>query len=81
METRKFVSKVLKKFPIIHSMHDFRIVGEGESKNLVFDVVIDFDNVISPSEKLELKDSINKTIKQIHPNYDAVITIDRDYTH
>lgn len=79
IETRKFVSKVLKKFPIVHSMHDFRVVGEGDSKNLIFDVVIGFEHKVSPGEEMELKDNINKTIKQIHPKYDAVITVDRDY--
>ena len=34
---------VLENFPIIKSIHDFRIVGEGGYKNLIFDAVIDFN--------------------------------------
>ncbi|EPS48307.1 cation efflux family protein [Clostridium botulinum A1 str. CFSAN002368] len=39
--TRKEVVKILEGFTIIKSMHDFRMVGEDEYKNLIFDIVID----------------------------------------
>ncbi|MBU3179636.1 cation diffusion facilitator family transporter [Clostridium psychrophilum] len=70
---------VLKSFPIIKSIHDFRIVGEGEYKNLIFDVVIDFDPNFSEKDESHLEDNINIDLKKIYPNYNAVMTIDRDY--
>jgi len=70
---------ILKYFSIIKSIHDFRIVGEGERKNLIFDVVIDFNPKFSESDELKLEDDINQELKKCYPNYNAVMTIDRDY--
>ena len=70
---------VLKSFPIIKSIHDFRIVGEGNHKNLIFDIVIDFDPKFSLSDELKLQDDINQKLKKSYPYYNAVMTIDRDY--
>ena len=42
---------VLKYFSIIKSIHDFRIVGEGEHKNLIFDAVIDFNPSFTESDE------------------------------
>lgn len=79
-DARKTVVKVLQQFPIVDSLHDFRIVGEGENKNLIFDIVISFDNKVSDEEEEKLKLDIDAAVKVEHPGYDTVITIDRDYT-
>lgn len=71
---------LLKDFNIIESIHDFRIVGEGKSRKIIFDAVVSFDNKISEKEIADLKDKIIKSIKKIYPCYDAIITIDKDYT-
>ncbi|MBU3113632.1 cation diffusion facilitator family transporter [Clostridium lacusfryxellense] len=70
---------VLKTFSIIKSIHDFRIVGEGEHKNLIFDVVIDFNPRFSECDESNLEEDINKELKKLYPFYNAVMTIDRDY--
>jgi len=70
---------VLKSFSIIKSIHDFRIVGEGEHKNLIFDVVIDFNPKFSENDENRLEEDINKQLKKAYPYYNAVMTIDRDY--
>jgi cation diffusion facilitator family transporter len=79
-DARKTVVKVLQQFPIVDSLHDFRIVGEGENKNLIFDIVISFDNKVTDEEEEKLKLDIDAAVKVEHPGYDTVITIDRDYT-
>lgn len=79
-DARKTVVKVLQQFPIVDSLHDFRIVGEGENKNLIFDIVISFDNKVTDEEEEKLKSDIDAAVKVEHPGYDTVITIDRDYT-
>lgn len=79
-DARRTVVQVLKKFPVISSMHDFRIVGSGENKNLIFDLVISFDNQVTEQDEAKLKVYIDNAIKLEHPGYDTVITIDRDYT-
>ncbi|WP_050606516.1 cation diffusion facilitator family transporter [Clostridium niameyense] len=71
---------VLKNFSVINSMHDFRVVGKNEHKNLIFDIVID-PSFKSDKESLEgLKKDIDNSIKKLHPNYNTVITIDRDFS-
>ncbi|MBW9144671.1 cation diffusion facilitator family transporter [Clostridium sp. CM028] len=70
---------VLKSFSIIKSIHDFRIVGEGEHKNLIFDAVIDFNPSFTDVDGLNLEDEINKELKKCYPNYNAIMTLDRDY--
>ncbi|MEK6264871.1 MAG: cation diffusion facilitator family transporter, partial [Clostridium sp.] len=48
--------KVLESFPSIKSIHDFRIVGEGDYKNLIFDAVIDFNKAFTENDEVKLKD-------------------------
>lgn len=79
-ETRKELEALLKKFPVVKSMHDFRIVGDGEKKNLIFDLVIENNKKLNDSFEEKLKLAIDKELKHIHPEYYAVITIDRDFT-
>lgn len=78
--TKKSVMEILKDFPIVESIHDFRIIGEGKSRKLIFDVVISFNNKISEDEKKTLKNNIDKAVRKANPYYDTIITIDQDYT-
>lgn len=78
--TKKSVMEILKDFPIVESIHDFRIIGEGKSKKLIFDVVISFNNNISEAEKKALKNNIDTAVRKANPGYDTIITIDQDYT-
>ncbi|MDD3225264.1 MAG: cation diffusion facilitator family transporter [Clostridium sp.] len=79
-DARRFIVQIIKKFPIISSIHDFRIVGKGESKNLVFDAVISFEYKVNEKQEQKLRKEIEKQVKLVHPGYDIVITFDRDYT-
>ncbi|ENK1244958.1 cation diffusion facilitator family transporter [Clostridium sporogenes] len=77
--TRKEVVKILEEFSIIKSMHDFRMVGEDEYKNLIFDIVIDHSFKLTSELENQLKKDIDNCIKKLHPKYNTVITIDRDF--
>lgn len=70
---------VLKNFPIIKSIHDFRIVGEGEYKNLIFDAVIDFNPSFTTDAEDKLELDIGIELKKCCPQYNVVMTLDRDY--
>lgn len=59
------------------SMHDFRAVFGITHTNLIFDVVVSHD--LSVSEETLCK-MIKDDIAKIDPSYNAVITVDRDYT-
>lgn len=80
-EAKKEVADIFKNFPEVKSFHDFRIVGEGEDKSLIFDVVIDKATPLNSSK--DRVSFINKTkneIRKIHPNYKVIITIDVDFS-
>ncbi|MBU3142471.1 cation diffusion facilitator family transporter [Clostridium sp. CF012] len=70
---------VLKYFPIIKSIHDFRIVGSGEYKNLIFDAVMDFKPGFTADDESKLGEEINIELKKCCPEYNALMTLDRDY--
>lgn len=73
------INKIIKYNPLIKSMHDFRVVGEGEKKNLIFDIVVNPENLKKIMSVDELKEDIIAAIKSIHPEYNCIITIDNDY--
>ncbi|AGK96170.1 cation diffusion facilitator family transporter [Clostridium pasteurianum] len=81
IKTKNSVIEILKNFPIVKSLHDFRIVGEGKNRKLIFDVVISFDNKISEEEKEILKNNIDTAVREANPFYSTIITVDQDYTH
>lgn len=62
----------------IESIHDFRVVGEGEIKNLIFDLVVDPSKEF-PVPDAELIDNISKKIQECHPHYNCIITIDKNF--
>ncbi|MCX7884587.1 MAG: cation diffusion facilitator family transporter [Caloramator sp.] len=76
-ETKNEINNILKDFPDIISMHDFRIVGEGNYRNLLFDIVVS-QNVKKEEEEI-LVNSIKEKILHSHPNYNIKIHIDRNY--
>ena len=70
------VQKIIRYNPVIKSMHDFRVVG---NQTLVFDVVVDSDKMVKIMSEDELREDIISAIKDVHPEYDCVVTIDRDF--
>lgn len=71
---------LLNNYPVIKSIHDFRIVGEGDIKNLIFDVVVSYDKRLNSESTEKFKNEINEFIKKEHPGFNTVINIDRDFT-
>lgn len=74
------VCNIIEKDERIKSIHDFRVVGTGDVKNLLFDLVIDSEKMFKTMTKHDaLINDINKAVKEIHPKYNCVITLDNDY--
>lgn len=73
------ILRLVNEIDCIESIHDFRVVGEGEVKNLIFDLVIDTSKKLEYSDD-ELKEKINSNIKKDHPSYNCIITLDKHYT-
>lgn len=76
--TKNYVKKTLEKFPEIESFHDFRMVGEGEHKNLIFDVVVNCNFDIKNNGE-DMCKRIDLELKKLHPNFNAIITIDKNF--
>lgn len=73
------ILSIINEYDYIDSIHDFRVVGEGEVKNLIFDVVIE-PSKVSPISDDELAKLISDGVKKYHPSYNCVITVDKHYT-
>ncbi len=73
------VAKIIKYNPLIKSMHDFRVIGEGDHKNLIFDIVVEAHHASKIISEENLKLMISDAIKEINPFYECIITIDKEY--
>ena len=56
------------------SMHDFRIVKGLTHTNLIFDIVVPYDYPVSDQDVV---DSVTKRIQMNHPDFYAVIDVDK----
>ena len=59
------------------SMHDFRVVSGVTHSNLIFDVAITNDFPVGDEA---LCTELQGEIKKLDPSYNAVITVDREYS-
>ena len=79
LEAYDEVNTIVSEHPIIRSMHDFRVIGEGDTKNLIFDIVVHNDFSKKGYSDETLKQEIITTIKDKHFNYNCIITIDKSF--
>lgn len=79
IEARDEVENILEDYPFVKSMHDFRIVGDHEKKNLIFDIVVNPGDINNGITEEDLKEEITNKIKKAHPQYNCIITVDREY--
>jgi len=79
LEAYDEVNTIIMGHPIIRSMHDFRVVGEGDNKNLVFDIVVHIDFFKKGYNDNALKQEITTAIKDKHCDYNCIITIDKSF--
>jgi len=77
---KKSLEEILKSFSIINSFHDFRVVGEGEHKKLIFDIVINSTIKYTLEDKENLKVEIQNEVRKNHEFYNTVITVDNDFS-
>lgn len=77
-KTRIEIEEILNNFPEVRTIHDFRIVGKENNKNIIFDAVI--SNSVSHSDIPELLEDIKSAVRKKYPSYNLVIECDRDYT-
>ena len=78
IETKNMVSNVLSKYNYIKSFHDFRIIGENDTKNLLFDIVIDPYSLKKGCTEKSICAQIKADINKIQPKYNCIIAVDLD---
>lgn len=76
IEARKVVEDVLKKYKEVKSFHDFRVVGENDYKNLIFDIEVCPNHLNRENNSEVLVSKIEKDIKKKSPEYCCIITVD-----
>ncbi|MDU4883564.1 cation diffusion facilitator family transporter [uncultured Clostridium sp.] len=76
IEARNIVKDVLSKYEDVKSFHDFRVVGENNNKNLIFDIEVSPTCLANEIASAKLLDNIEKDIKEKSPEYRCVITVD-----
>ena len=77
-ETQNKITELISEMHEELTIHDFRIVGGEEHKNLIFDLVVPFEY----DEKMakDLSNEVAREIKTKYPECDAIIYIDRAYS-
>lgn len=68
------VTDIVDKIDGKITIHDFRLVRGTTHSNLIFDIVVPYENKKSDSE---IKAQITEAIKKVNEKYDTVITVDR----
>jgi cation diffusion facilitator family transporter len=72
------VEERLSKIKGVLSIHDFRVVGDGEEKTLIFDAVINKSYALEEQKKL-IQGQIQEAIHTISPKYRGIVTLDREF--
>lgn len=78
-EAKATIMDVIEPLDEIISIHDFRVIGKGIKKNLIFDAVVT-DKIKTNADKDNLRAAVNKLLHKEHQQYNAVISFDRSYT-
>lgn len=73
------ILSIIEQYNYIDSIHDFRVIGKGNVKNLIFDVVIDPSKGDSITND-EVINNISNQLKKYHSSYNCIITVDRHFS-
>jgi cation diffusion facilitator family transporter len=75
-EAKEKIGGILKAIDPSLTFHDFRMVPGEASRNLIFDVAVDFDFAL---EDMALKTLIRQKTREQEPTWRTVVKIDRHY--
>lgn len=73
---QKIMEAIHKSMDMGITLHDFRMVSGPTHTNVIFDAVLPYDTGIDPENA---KTRISQIVKEVDPNYNAVITIDTSF--
>lgn len=75
-KNKEMVISIINGINKMLTIHDFRMVSGPTHTNLIFDVVLPYDVKLSEEETIKI---ISDKVKEKHPNFNCVITVDRNY--
>lgn len=78
MDLKRDVASILKGIEGVLSFHDFRVVGDGEEKNLLFDIVVDKHHN-NKEAKNNILQQITYEVHKLSSAYSCNITFDTDF--
>ena len=78
-ELKQTLMRAIGSMKEITSVHDFRVVGDGNRKNLIFDAVVDNDSIQTRRDEAELRKKITESLQSLDSRCRAVVNIDRNY--
>lgn len=76
-ENKVLLTEIISSINQKLSIHDFRMVSGPTHTNLIFDVVIPYEVKMNKEDVVR---TISDKVKENHPHYNCVITVDRDYS-
>jgi len=76
-QQKTMLIEIIRKINEKLTIHDFRMVSGPTHTNLIFDVVVPYDVKMSEEETIT---KISEKVKEHNPQYNCVITVDRDYS-
>lgn len=77
LEVKKEVEEIVKSLDKRISIHDFRMVGGKEHRNLIFDMVIPYE--YDKEKQKNLREAFDHRLREKDSRYHAVITMERSY--
>lgn len=77
LHTKLLISEKLKDLYDGISIHDFRMVSGETHTNLIFDAVVPYASGLSDDVAVK---KIKQIVKDLNPNYNAVVKIDKSFT-
>jgi cation diffusion facilitator family transporter len=76
-KVHKQVVGVLSEFGMELSIHEFRMVGDCDHCNVIFDMVV--PHIVKEKDEHKVAKEISEAIKNKYPQFNPIITIDRSY--
>ena len=74
---KKDAEEIIKEMDKRVSIHDFRVVGGRDHKNLIFDMVIPYE--YDKEKQNDLREEFARRLREKNDRYHAVITMERSY--
>ncbi len=76
LKVQQHILVVINEFGMELSMHDFRMVGDENHCNVIFDMVIPY----KVRDDKKVASDVSDAIKKKYPQYNPIIKVDRSYT-